>query len=85
MGKNGEPTPVQKRMLKLFSDGMYHTKEELRGCLFDEQGAPNNVHYHLMKIREYLAPKGQTINCIYRSRKIMYCHVINLPPYEYDG
>lgn len=84
MARNGKLPPTQQRMLKLFSDGLCHSKEELRTCLFDEQGDLHNVHWHLHHLRKYLEPKGQTISCIYRNRRIYYCHTVKLTPAHLD-
>ena len=54
-------TPTQKRILHVLSDGLSHTKEELKGCLWDELcDVDSTLENHISQIRKRL-PKGQDI------------------------
>jgi hypothetical protein len=84
MAKNKPPvdlngfTEVQRRMLKVLSDGLRHRPKELHSCLVDELGPISNVQPHLSHIRKKLRPKGQDIICEVLSRKYYYRWVILL-------
>ena len=75
-GLNGEAhsafPPIQARMLKLLSDGLLHTAEELHGCLHDELGPVTNVYAHLTAIRKSLRPKGQDVILIRSNGQAFY-------------
>jgi hypothetical protein len=73
-------TPTQVRMLRLFSDGMPHTKEDLHGCLPDELSAVEAIRFHICLLREKLRPIGQDIVCELDHGKTYYRHVRMLRP-----
>jgi DNA-binding response OmpR family regulator len=72
-------TPVQSRMLGVLADGRPHTREELRACLWDEQGPVTNIQPHLTAIRKELRRQGEDILCVIVSRRICYRYVRLIP------
>lgn len=58
---NGDGLTVPQRMLKLLSDGKFHTAQELHGCLHDDMGPLENINAHITNIRKVLRPKGEDI------------------------
>jgi len=67
-------TPTEHRLMEKLSDGLPHTKRELKGCIdFDpdlvETGALKN---HVSNIRKKLAPQGFTVVCVVWERKHCY-------------
>lgn len=78
-----EFTPTQKRILRVLSDGMCHTKEELHEkCIADELSAINVLYFHISALRKKLVTRGEDI--IYsaggNSLKRGYRHVRLLHP-----
>lgn len=54
-------TPTQARILKVLSDGLSHTKTELKGCIDDELAEMDStIENHIHKLRKVL-PRGQDI------------------------
>lgn len=74
-------TVTQRKMLDVLSDGMAHTREELRACLPDDLAANASISNHLRAIREVLRELGQTILTQYQKRRVIYRHV-RLSSYE---
>ena len=69
-------TPTQQRILNVLSDGMPHTKEEMRDCLNDELSGGNNLRVHLTYLRKKLRTVGQTIVYEFQwPNKMLYRHV----------
>jgi hypothetical protein len=71
---------IQYKIVKMLSDGMRHTKEELATCLTNGKGPPEGIEPHITSIRKQLRPLGQDIICEVYNRKTHYRHVILLPP-----
>ncbi len=67
-------TPTHQRMLKLFSDGLPHTRRELHACLDDELSALATIQYHISTLRKLL-PAGEAIDCVFVNRRFCYRHV----------
>lgn len=55
--------PVQQKILNLLSDGLWHSKEEVHGCLVDDMGPIDNISPHLYALRKYLHSKRLYIIC----------------------
>lgn len=68
-------TPTQDRMLSILADGLPHTRRELHGCLYDDQGALGNIRNHIAALRKKLRPLGQDIVCELSSGAICYRQV----------
>lgn len=68
-------TPVEERLLKVFSDGLPHDRDELLGCLGDTEATFQNVQNHISNLRKKLSQRGQTILCEVRSRRYYYRHI----------
>lgn len=77
-------TPTQQAMLKVLSDGMPHTREELHACLPDNLGALSNIRAHIANIRKALRPIGQDVVCELFRGTIHY-RQIRLLASPYDG
>lgn len=74
-------TVTQQKLLDVLSDGLPHTKGELKKCLPDPEYSEDiNVTWHIIKLREQLKPIGQTIVCEFANRKRLYRHVRLLTP-----
>lgn len=74
---NGTPheryfTPIQRKILAALSDGMVHSRDELKGCLEDSQANYNDLQQHLSKMRKILRPAGMEILCCLHNRGIHY-------------
>lgn len=54
-------TPTQRRILALLSDGMPHSKDELRKCLDDDLSDNHNIAMHICFLRRKLNPIGEDI------------------------
>jgi hypothetical protein len=65
-------------MLELLSDGKAHTRAELHGLLWDDQGALSNIQVHLSQLRKVVRPQGGEIICEIANRRICYRHVLLL-------
>lgn len=65
-------TKVQLRILTLLRDGLPHTMEEVRCCLYDDMGPMSNIHAHLTAIRKKLQPQQLDINPKFIKRKMHY-------------
>jgi hypothetical protein len=68
------PTATQRRVLALLSDGMPHTKEQIRACLHDDMGSLDNVKVFIYYLRRILPP-GQAIICENTGKGTRYRHV----------
>lgn len=75
---------VKERMLRLLSDGLPHTRQELHSCLNDDLGALSNIRAHISSIRQTLRRRGEDIVCELVTRRICYRH-IRLLASAYDG
>lgn len=64
--------PVQLRMYTILKDGLPHSREELHGCLWDEEGSIYNIKQHISKLRARLRPLGFDILTQYIHRKMHY-------------
>ena len=64
---------VQEDMLKVLSDGLPHSREELHRCCLPS--GLKSVRDNMSRIRARLRPIGQDIICELVHRKICYRHV----------
>lgn len=60
-------TPIEQKMFKLLSDGMFHTRTEVHSCLYDELGKLSNIKHHISTLRKKL-PLGYLIVCVNRGK-----------------
>lgn len=70
-----EFTPIQSKMLKILSDGINHSKEELHTCLNDELCPVKNVYQHVTLLRRKLQTVGQDVVCVFYKGRYLYRHV----------
>jgi DNA-binding CsgD family transcriptional regulator len=68
-------TPTEKRMLRVLSDGLPHSRDELQLCLWDNLGAVSNIRCHLTSIRRKLRPRGEDVLCVIHRSRPAYRHV----------
>lgn len=73
-------TPTQQRIIKLLSDGLPHTREEIHSLLDDALTELSAVRKHVCLVRAKLAGRGETILCELVNRRICYRHVRLLSP-----
>ena len=66
-------TPTQAAMLKILSDGLPHTREELHKCC--GPSSLKTIQMHLSSIRKKLRPHGEDIVYVVVSRRGCYQHV----------
>lgn len=78
MGERGF-TPTQADMIKMLSDGLPHTRQELFTCLRDDLARLQAINMHLSNCRKILRPRGEDIICELVNRRICYRHVRLLP------
>lgn len=81
---SGDGMSVRQRILVLLSDGMPHSKDEIRACLYDELGSDSTIKCHISHIRTGLRRKGEDILIQFISNRIYYRHV-RLLASPYDG
>ena len=75
------PTPTQRRMLALLSDGRPHTRAELRKLLWDEHSGLGAVRRQLCAARKIVRAAGCEIVCeITQGGRICYRQVKLLNP-----
>lgn len=67
-------TPTQAAIVKLLSDGLPHTRDEIYALLPDVWNDLTVVKNHITRIRSRL-PLTQTIVCELLNRRIAYRHV----------
>ena len=69
-------TPTQQRILLLLSDGLPHTREEIRECI-DTMSSNANIRTHLTILRKKLEGVGQAILYEFQGfpPKTVYRHV----------
>ncbi len=67
-------TPTEQRILNLLSDGLPHSREEIRHCLSDELAPKAAIRPHIASIRRVLRLLGEDIICEINP-KICYRHV----------
>jgi hypothetical protein len=72
-------SPIQRKMLGVFSDGMRHSKDELYRCLNDDLAKDTAVNCHISKMRKVLRVMGEEIVCEVFERQFWYRHVLLLP------
>ncbi len=77
-------TKTEQSMLKVFSDGMRHSREEVHGCLNDELQPLSGIRAHICNMRKKLIPMGENIVCELYGGLIYYRHV-RLLSSPYDG
>jgi hypothetical protein len=77
-------TPTQRAILQTLSDGLRHSKSELRSCLPDDLADDTNLRWHVCMIRKMLRPRGEDIICEFYERTTHYRHV-RLLSSPYDG
>jgi hypothetical protein len=71
-------TPIQRKMLVVFSDGMPHTKTDLAKCLNDDLACETAVNYHLGCMRKVLRMLGEDIICEWHQHKFCFRQVVLL-------
>lgn len=67
-------TPTEERILKLFSDGERHRKEEIRGKCMDPLSELAGVRVHIKSLRQKI-PNGRLIVCEV-DRRIAYYRMV---------
>ena len=75
-------TPTQRRMMKVFEDGLPHDRFELHACLEDDLGGMNNVRVHLSALRKKLRNQNKDILVEYIKRGLHYrlVQLVSLQP-----
>lgn len=70
-------TPTELRIIQCLSDGMAHTRKELKdNCIDDELACDAALRVAICKLRNKLKSRGQTIICeMGKSRILYYRHV----------
>ena len=70
-------TPTELKMLGVLSDGLPHSKAELKGCFPDEHAEASGVRVMICSIRKKMAArgKGYTIVCEVSYNRYGYRHV----------
>lgn len=76
--------PIQTKMLDILSDGLPHSREELRVCLSDSQAEIKNIYPHLSLLRKRIRERGEAIMVEFVRRKLYFRHV-RLLASAYDG
>ena len=70
-------TPVQHAILEVLSDGLSHSKDELRQCLPDPLS--NGISVHICNMRKLMRVQGHDILCHPGpDRRMKYRHVMLL-------
>lgn len=76
-------TLTEQRLLDALSDGMCHSREELKGQLYTNgYGAESTLHGHIHRLRKKLKPLGQDIVCQVLYHKFYYRRVRIFVPDE---
>lgn len=76
-------TPIQQAMLEILSDGLPHTREELHECC--KPSSLPALSVHMVRLRKRLIPKGESVVCVIKNRRICYQHVrLLVSPYAAD-
>lgn len=65
-------TVTQKKILKVLSDGLPHTKQELHRCLPDEMSGVSALWKHVCLARKHVRLKGKDILSVFVNRSIRY-------------
>lgn len=73
--KVSELSVIQRRMLAVLADGLPHTRDELKLCLWDDLASYKAIWAHLVKIRKVLRPRNEDILCVYTKKTLKYQHV----------
>lgn len=74
-GSSNGYTPTQSRLLAVLADGLPHSRDELYGCLNDEQALPNTLNVHLTYLRAKLRQHGEDVMVRFIRGRPHYCHV----------
>lgn len=75
-------TATEKKILEVLSDGMSHSKDEIRAVLPDDMAMNGTISVHIFHIRKKLQPIGQDIICEFVRRRGFYRHVVLLVPHS---
>lgn len=79
-------TPIEKKILRVLSDGGLHPRQELMDCLGDPLSTKFNLHVHLSNLRKKLLPLNQTVCCVVQGRVRSYRRmVLYVPPFETES
>lgn len=79
---NNSFTRTESKILRVLSDGLQHTKQELEECMDDKLAGRTAMNVHLHRIRKKLKPLDQLIVCEWRSRRLYYRRVNRyIPPH----
>jgi len=70
-GDNGF-TPTQESILKLLSDGFYHTRQELLDCLNNPDAGRTHLNNTLTCLRRRLRPRGHDVVCTIQHKRVGY-------------
>lgn len=68
-------TPVERKMMRVLSDGLPHRPAELHACLNDDLAPVNAFRWHVSNLRKKLRPGGEDILCEIWNRTVHYRHV----------
>jgi DNA-binding response OmpR family regulator len=71
-------TPTEERILRVLSDGLPHSHDDLRELLCDDMAVKRTINTHVSNIRRKLKPLGQTIVCEYIRKRQHYRHIVLL-------
>jgi predicted ArsR family transcriptional regulator len=62
--KDDKLTPTEQRIIDMLSDGIGHTVDEIKNCLYDVIGAESvTVRMHLSNINKKILPRYEVV-CI---------------------
>lgn len=59
-------TATEQCILTVLADGLRHSRDDLRACLWDELAATSSVKAHICNLRRKLRPAGRDVVCEYR-------------------
>lgn len=57
-------TATEQRILRVLSDGMPHSRHEIRAVLPDDMAGDEAVRQHIFNMRKKLHPIGQDLVCV---------------------
>lgn len=81
---DGMATPNEQRVLALLGDGRYHTKREIRECIYDEYVTNTALRACIHRLRKKLQPRGEDIICEYRGKSWIGYRWVRLLASPYD-
>lgn len=64
-------TPIQSRLYSILSDGLPHTRSELRAVI-DSQTDYHTLNQHLTELRKAISRRGLAVWCVLHRRTLCY-------------